>query len=184
VTAAPPAVGVAAAGPIRVDARTVTFPVLNATTNAAPSNALSRDGQTLAVGAPAADDARVDVYTQQTDGWTQVSTLRSPALAAGAGFGAALAFSSDGRTLAVGAPGDLSGGADIGADPRVPGSVSSGAVSVYVQRRRDLASPGLHQAAQSTRCRGLRRQRGAQCGRPVARGRRAAGGQRRARHRR
>ena len=133
VTAPLPAATVAAAGPIRVDARTVTFPVRDAATTAAPSNALSRDGRTLAVGTPAVDDARVDVYTQQADTWTRVSTLRSPALAAGAGFGAALALSSDGRTLAVGAPGDLSGAADIGADPRVPGSVSSGAVSIYVK---------------------------------------------------
>jgi FG-GAP repeat len=76
--------------------------------------ALSRDGNTLAVGAelktalgaseavPAAGS--VYVYTRTPQGWREQARLLAPAPVSGSGFGHSLTLSDDGSRLAVGAP--------------------------------------------------------------------------------
>ena len=76
--------------------------------------ALSRDGNTLAVGADlknigSAQDAvpaagSVYVYTRTTQGWREQARLLAPVPTSGSGFGHSLTLSDDGRRLAVGAP--------------------------------------------------------------------------------
>lgn len=76
--------------------------------------ALSRDGNTLAVGAelktalgaseavPAA--GAVYVYTRTPQGWREEARLLAPVRSSGTGFGHSLALSDDGSRLGVGAP--------------------------------------------------------------------------------
>lgn len=76
--------------------------------------ALSRDGNTLAVGAdlktmtgatetvPAAGS--VYVYTRTPQGWREQARLLAPVPTSGSGFGHSLTLSDDGSRLAVGAP--------------------------------------------------------------------------------
>lgn len=71
--------------------------------------ALSRDGNTLAVGAdihsgtvPSA--GAVYVYHRTLHGWREMARLRAPVLSSGSGFGYSLTLSDNGSRLAVGAP--------------------------------------------------------------------------------
>ncbi|MDP3347752.1 hypothetical protein [Hydrogenophaga sp.] len=76
--------------------------------------ALSRDGNTLAVGAelksaPGASEAvpaagTVYVYTRTHRGWREQARLLAPQPTSGSGFGHSLTLSDDGSRLAVGAP--------------------------------------------------------------------------------
>ena len=128
--------------------------------------ALSADGATLAVGAPnedsastgvfvpdsegyqaaldsggASDSGAVTVYRRSTptDTWAIEAFVKAPGADAEDEFGAALALSADGATLAVGAPFDGSsytgtfapGGADYQAALDSGGASDSGAVTVY-----------------------------------------------------
>ena len=93
--------------------------------------ALSRDGATLAVGAPSEDSASagtfapgdggyqaaldsnvgdgggaVTVYRRSGSAWSVEAFVKAPRAAAADQFGEALALSADGATLAVGAPGE------------------------------------------------------------------------------
>jgi len=74
------------------------------------SVALSADGRTLAVGAPledsmAEDSGAVHVFTRGATGWAPQAVVHAPSPAFGDRFGEALALTSDGLKLAVGAPG-------------------------------------------------------------------------------
>ena len=83
--------------------------------------AISDDGNTIAVGAPSEDsnatgidgdrsnNASVDsgavyVFTHSQSGWIQQAYVKATSVQSGAYFGASVALSSDGNTLAVGAP--------------------------------------------------------------------------------
>jgi hypothetical protein len=79
------------------------------------SVALSADGAVLAAGAPGEvarpgeDEDRMAegaayVFVRASDGWTRAARLNAPAPREDARFGATLALSADGSTLAVGAP--------------------------------------------------------------------------------
>jgi hypothetical protein len=92
------------------------------------SMAISKDGNTLAVGAVYADvSGKVDqgnvlVYARSGSAWTLQETLIGKAGAAGDVFGVSVALSADGNTVAVGAA-----GADVG-------NVSDqGSASVFVR---------------------------------------------------
>jgi hypothetical protein len=92
------------------------------------SMAISKDGNTLAIGAVYADVAgKVDqgnvlVYARSGSAWTLQETLIGKAGAAGDVFGVSVALSADGNTVAVGAA-----GADVG-------NVSDqGSTSVFVR---------------------------------------------------
>jgi trimeric autotransporter adhesin len=106
--------------------------------------ALSADGITLAVGAPreGVNLGRAGgayVYVETAGSWAQQTLLSPPASDAlgteGDGFGSALSLSSDGNTLAVGAPTDILLSSAIGPampnDAGLPTSRSVGAVHVF-----------------------------------------------------
>jgi hypothetical protein len=73
------------------------------------SLALSGDGQTLVAGAvregdPPSNDGMVYVFTRGATVWTQQHVLTSALTGPLSGFGTSLALSTDGTTLAIGAP--------------------------------------------------------------------------------
>ncbi len=82
------------------------------------SVALSDDGNTLAVGAPYEDSAAANnpsgntstdsgavyIFVKSGNDWVQQGFLKAQTVVAGANFGNSVALSSDGNTLAVGAP--------------------------------------------------------------------------------
>jgi hypothetical protein len=76
------------------------------------SMAISKDGNTLAVGAVyadvsgKADQGNVLVFTRSGDSWSLQKTLIGEAGAAGDIFGVSVALSADGNTVAIGASGD------------------------------------------------------------------------------
>jgi IPT/TIG domain/FG-GAP repeat len=73
------------------------------------SVALSADGNTALVGAPAEESGVGAVWTlaRSAAGWAFVQSLRAGSQETGAGrFGAAVALSGDGRTTLIGVPGD------------------------------------------------------------------------------
>jgi hypothetical protein len=110
--------------------------------------ALSADGSTLAVGAPlesgssttvngpddngAAGAGAVYVFKRSDTGWQQEAYVKGSHTVAGTGFGASVALSAHGDTLAVGAPGDDSGTTGIDSDPSTaPARSNSGSVYVF-----------------------------------------------------
>jgi hypothetical protein len=99
------------------------------------SMAISKDGNTLAIGAVYADvsgnadQGNVHVYARSGGAWKLQKTLVGEAGAAGDVFGVSVAISDDGNTVAVGAAGD-----DVG-------SVSDkGSASVFVRKGADWAA--------------------------------------------
>lgn len=85
------------------------------------SMAISKDGNTLAVGAVyadvsgKADQGNVLVFSRAGGAWKLQKSLTSESGNAGDAFGLAVSLSADGNTLAVGAPGaDVKGVADQG----------------------------------------------------------------------
>jgi len=94
--------------------------------------ALSADGNTLAVGAPdedsnatsiggdetndaATDAGAVHVFVRSGTGWVRQAYVKASNTRAGDAFGRSLALSTDGSTLAVGAPGEDGTATDSGA---------------------------------------------------------------------
>jgi FG-GAP repeat len=76
--------------------------------------ALSADGSTLAVGAPGddhqiADSGAVHLFTRGPTGWVTQALVKAPTPATDDRFGVALALSSDGQRLVVGASGHAGG---------------------------------------------------------------------------
>ena len=114
--------------------------------------ALSADGSTLAVGVPAdpkvPDSFPVDqaapgapfgavyLFDKNAAGWRLTQTLSASDGLVGDRFGAALALSADGSTLAVGAPMEASAGRGVDADKdfNFDAKPSVGAVYVYTRR--------------------------------------------------
>jgi len=112
--------------------------------------ALSGDGNTLAVGVPseassatgiggnqadntAASAGAVYVYTRSGTIWTQQAYIKASNTGAGDRFGASVALSSDGNTLAVGAIGEDSSAAGINVSQTDNAAASAGAVYVYAR---------------------------------------------------
>jgi len=109
---------------------------------------LSADGTTLAVGAPGEDGAStgfngddgnnsssgagaVYVYVKDDDNWRFQSYIKASNTGEADGFGSALAISSDGNTLAVGAPFEDSGSAGIDGEETNNMLENSGAVYIF-----------------------------------------------------
>ena len=109
--------------------------------------ALSHDGNTLAVGAvredsgaigiegdqfdgSAPDSGAVYVFARNLDTWSQQAYLKAANTGAGDLFGSSVALAGDGKTLAVGAPGEDGSATGIGgaSDESAP---DSGAVYLY-----------------------------------------------------
>jgi hypothetical protein len=109
---------------------------------------LSSDGETLAVGAPFENSAAIGVGGDEAsnaatlagavyvfhhgDGaWTQQAYVKASNTDAYDRFGSAVALSSDGATLAVGAPYEASAATGVGGDGASNGARSSGAAYVF-----------------------------------------------------
>jgi hypothetical protein len=109
---------------------------------------LSRDGNTLAVGAhledsgatglngdqedaSAEDSGAVYVYARSGTTWTPVAYVKAPNTKASAEFGISLALNADGKVLAVGAFKEGSGGAGINPAKSAKAAPESGAAYVY-----------------------------------------------------
>jgi hypothetical protein len=114
------------------------------------SVALSADGSTLAVGAPyedsaargidgdQADDSASDagaayVFTRTGTRWSQEAYVKASNTDGGESFGASLALSSDGSTLAVGAYGENSAATGVGGDQSDNNMPGAGAVYVLTR---------------------------------------------------
>ena len=118
------------------------------------SVALSSDGSTLAVGAPGEASSATGVGGSQVRGntgtsgavyvfgrtaatWSQEHYIKASNTGAGDSFGASIALSSDGNTLAVGAPGEASATTGVGGNQADDSAERAGAV--YVFRRVGVA---------------------------------------------
>jgi hypothetical protein len=116
----------------------------------AVSVALSDDGNTLVVGAPLEDSAATGVNGNQTDNsaeeagavyvfqrdgvaWSQQAYLKASNTGASDEFGVHVALSADGRTLAVGAPGEFSAARGIHGDQADNSAPGAGAVYVFTR---------------------------------------------------
>jgi hypothetical protein len=111
--------------------------------------ALSADGATLAVSAPlesssatgvngtrtggAAQSGAVYVFTRRDETWTEQAFLKASNTGEGDQFGASLALSSDGTTLAVGAWLEDSSGVGVGGAQDRESAQDSGAVYVFTR---------------------------------------------------
>jgi len=110
--------------------------------------ALSKDGSTLAVGAPfessgapgvdgdQADDSvygagAVYIFSRQEDGWAQQAYLKASNPGLADNFGFITALSADGDTLAVSAHFESSGDAGVGADQNDDSIPQAGAVYIF-----------------------------------------------------
>jgi len=113
--------------------------------------ALSADGNTLAVGTPGEasnaigvdgnqtdnsvpDSGAVYVYTRSGGAWSQQAYVKASNTGVNDRFGAVLALSSDGNTLAVGAPGETSSATGINGNQADNSVNNAGAVYVFTRR--------------------------------------------------
>jgi len=128
------------------------------------SVALSSDGATLVVGAPGRDGGAgsnagaVYVFTRSGAAWVAQLLRASNARPQGS-FGTSVALAADGRTLAVGSPGESSAATTIDGDQADTSTPWAGAVYVF---HRDTAGWG-----QQAYVKGSRLQRGDQFGTAV-----------------
>ncbi|HUS31750.1 MAG TPA: hypothetical protein VMZ53_24780 [Kofleriaceae bacterium] len=113
--------------------------------------ALSADGKTLAVGAPAEDcgivgvnasdgsnngvsqSGAVYIFARSGPGWVQQAYIKPSTVDINDAFGAALALSGDGNTLAVGVPNEDSAARTIGGTESDNSALESGAVFVFAR---------------------------------------------------
>lgn len=113
--------------------------------------ALSADGQTLAVGAinessaaagvggdpddnTAQSSGAVYVFGRALDTWSQQAYVKAANTVGNAAFGAALALSADGQTLAVGSPYEASDTRGIDGDASNNAATGSGAVYLFARQ--------------------------------------------------
>lgn len=131
-----------------VDARDVMLDAIGYFKTAIPSFdsqfglavALSRDGNTLAVGAAGEsgssviDFGAVYVFARNEEGWYQQSRLIASNNRFGHAFGSSVALSADGNVLVVGAPGEDSGSSGINGDQNLDlFGAGSGAAYVFTR---------------------------------------------------
>jgi hypothetical protein len=100
------------------------------------TTALSGDGTTLAVGGPGEDSGAgaVHIFTKDSDGhWVQKALLQASNPEAGDQFGASVAVSADGTTVAVGALKEDSNATGSNGDQSNQSAADSGAVYVFIR---------------------------------------------------
>ncbi len=130
--------------------------------------ALSDDGDTLAVGASLEDSAATGVGGNQADDsatqsgaayvfirdgmgqWSQQAYVKATNTGASDFFGAAVALSGDGDTLAVGSPFEDSSAAGLAGDQANDSVTQSGAVYVFVHDGMGAWSPHVYVKAPNT----------------------------------
>ncbi|MDO8704296.1 MAG: hypothetical protein Q7J84_05045 [Sulfuricaulis sp.] len=115
------------------------------------SVALNSDGNTLAVGAHGESSGATGIHGNQSDNitnnagavyvftrsasaWSQQAYVKASNTAAGDAFGASVALSSDGNTLAVGAGAEASAASGIDGDQTDDSTGNAGAVYVFTRR--------------------------------------------------
>lgn len=130
------------------------------------SVALSADGRTLAVGAALEASAATDVDGTQTDNtmagagavylfahsgtsWQQQAYVKAFNTGPDDGFGATVALSADGTTLAVAAPFEASAATGVDGDPNDDSASDAGAVYIFI-RRDDAWEPQAYLKAGNT----------------------------------
>lgn len=96
------------------------------------SVALSRNGDTLAIGV-AGNSPSVYVYARKGKGWVQQARLKGSNAETRDQFGASIALSAEGTTLAVGAPGDSGDGTGINPRENSKRLVNAGAAYVFTR---------------------------------------------------
>lgn len=123
------------------------------------SVALSSDGSTLVVGAPGEDSAATGVDGNEASNaardsgaafvfrrtgttWAKVAYLKASNTRAGDAFGSAVAISSAGDTIVVGAPDEDSAALDVNADQTSSAAAGAGAVYLF-----DASTTGWSQVA-------------------------------------
>ncbi|MBK7858944.1 MAG: cadherin-like beta sandwich domain-containing protein [Archangiaceae bacterium] len=96
--------------------------------------ALSSDGNTLAVGAPGdSGGGAVYVFARSGGAWVQQARLTGAYTEAGDSFGAAVALSADGSTLATSAPHESSSATGVNGNENNNSAASAGAVYVFTR---------------------------------------------------
>ncbi len=127
---------------------------------------ISADGNTLAVGTTREDSNSTGVNEKETDNsaeqagavyvfsrngssWSQQAYVKASNTDAGDWFGAAVALSADGHTLAVGAPWESSAASGIDGNQHDNTLEGSGAVYVFTRSGGDWAQPVYIKAPQS-----------------------------------
>jgi trimeric autotransporter adhesin len=106
---------------------------LTGTAGFGTSVALSAFGDTLAVGSPAGTGAAW-VFVRSADVWSQQAELTPPDLDTGDEFGAKVAISGGGNTVAVSAAGDDSGATGISVATSTDNGVSNSGAAYVFQR--------------------------------------------------
>lgn len=102
-------------------------------------------GSTPQRGAANADVGAVYVFRRGAAGWVQEAYLKPARALSGALFGFRVALSGNGQRLLVGSPGDLSGGAGVGADPEAgPARAASGAAYVFDRDASGVWTPSAY----------------------------------------
>ena len=122
--------------------------------------ALSADGNTLVIGATAessrpgnpADNSltgagAVYVFVRTGTTWTQQAMVKASNADAGDRFGAAVALSADGNTLAAGAPAEASAATGVGGNQASNTATASGAVYVYRRSGQTWSQEGYIKAS-------------------------------------
>jgi len=114
----------------------------------------SADGNTLAVGADAEDDAAsnsgaVYVFTRSGSNWSQEALVRASNPGAGDNFGTSVSLSANGNTLAVGAPYEDSAATGFGGNQSDNSVTDSGAV-YWLTRSGSTWSPAEYMKASNT----------------------------------
>ena len=99
------------------------------------ATAVSGDGNTVAVGAvgTGAISGAVSVFVRKNGSWRFQARVQGDATEPGDGFGAALALSSDGNTLVVGAPDENGGSSGINGNQHNNSLANAGAAYVFVR---------------------------------------------------
>ncbi|MEK6749262.1 MAG: hypothetical protein AABY83_08660 [Pseudomonadota bacterium] len=101
--------------------------------------AISTNGDTLAVGSAAYQGKSVDLYASTDRIWRPLVNIAGPNISSYDGFGSAIALSSDGNLLAIGAPFEPSNAIGIGGN-KTDSSVA-GAGAIYIFARNSTANP-------------------------------------------
>lgn len=113
--------------------------------------ALSGDGNTLAVGTRENNDSgAVYVFVRDDVDWSQQSRLEAFNRDDHDGFGASLALSADGNTLAAGASSEDSNATSVGGDPNNDSADDSGATYVYVRNNGDWSQQAYVKPSNTT----------------------------------
>lgn len=104
--------------------------------NLGASVSLSSNGNLLAAGAPGETNGAgaAYVFARNSGSWTQVTSLSSTFQDDGDSFGSSVSLSSDGNTLAVGAPREDNNSTSLNRNRDNNASTDSGAVFVYHQQ--------------------------------------------------